>query len=83
MSLDHTAAGMSWSNAGILVMEDGLIYGRAHVARRGTRNLGAAAPASRFECVVLFSLIGIAVSAALLVGASPQTISLVTAGLTP
>lgn len=82
MSLDHTAAGLSWRNAGILVMEDGQMYGRA-IAGRWTGNFGAAAAASSFECVVLFSVIGIAVSAALLVVAPAETIAAVTAGLMP
>ena len=81
--MDHSAAGLSWSNAGILVMEDGLMYGRAIAGRGWTSNFRAAATASSFECVVLFSLVGIAVSAALLLVAPAETVAAVTAGLTP
>jgi hypothetical protein len=83
MSMDHSAAGLSWSNAGILVMEDGLMYGRAIAGRGWTSNFRAAATASSFECVVLFALIGIAVTAALLIAASAETIAAVAGALTP
>ena len=78
MSLDHTAVGMCWSNAGILVMEDGLICRRA-VAGRGWRsNLGAAASAPSRASVVLWALAGIAVTALLI--ASPAETAAAMAG---
>jgi len=80
MGSDHTAAGLSWSRAGFLIMEDGLMYGRAINARSWTGDRGTAAVSS-FGCVVLFSLVGIVVSAGLLLAAGPETIAAVTAGL--
>jgi hypothetical protein len=82
MGTDHTAAGLSWCNAGILVMEDGLTYARAIDGRSRTSS-GAAGMFSSFECTVLLSLAGIAVSAALLFGSSAETVAAVAAGLTP
>jgi hypothetical protein len=80
MGSDRTAAGLGWSKAGFLIMEDGLMYGRAINARSWTGDSGIAAFSS-FECVVLFSLVGIVVSAALLLAAGPETVAAVTAGL--
>jgi hypothetical protein len=78
MSLDHTAAGLCWSNAGILVMEDGLIYRRA-IAGRGWRgNLGAAAPAPSRASGILWALAGVAVTALLI--ASPAETAAAMAG---
>ena len=82
MSLDHTAAGLCWRNAGILVMEDGLIYRRAIAGRGWRSNWDAVAIAPSLGSVVLCALAGIAVTAALLVASSAETVAAV-AGLTP
>jgi hypothetical protein len=81
MSTDHTAAGLTWCNAGILIMEDGLMYAHPIKGHGWTSNLSSAATLSSFECVVLVSLAGIVVTAALLLGSSAETVAAVTAGL--
>ena len=81
MGSDHTA-GLSWSNTGILIMEDGLMYSRAITGRGWTNDLGSAATPSSFECVVLLSFAGIAASAAFLLGSSAETIAAVAAAVT-
>jgi hypothetical protein len=82
MGSDRSALGLSWCNTGILIMEDGLMYSRAITGRSWTSDLGAAATPSSFECVVLFSLVGIVASAALLLGVSAETIAAVTTAVT-
>jgi hypothetical protein len=78
MSLDHTAAGLCWSNAGILVMEDGLIYRRTIAGRSWRSNLGAAAPAPSRASVILWALASVAVTALLI--ASPAETAAAMAG---
>jgi len=87
MGSDHTAAGLSWRNAGFLIMEDGLMfmedgvmYARA-INDRSRASDGGTATLSSFECVVLFSLMGIVVTAALLLASGPETVAAMTAGL--
>jgi hypothetical protein len=81
MSPGHTAASHSWCNAGILILEDGLMYARAINGRSSTSGFGTAANLSSFERVVLLSIVGIAVSAALLLTSSAETVATITAGL--
>jgi len=82
MRLDDTAAGLCWSSAGILVMEDGLIYGRG-IAGRGRRSsFGVAIPIPSFANLLGCALAGIVATAALLTAASVETVA-ATAGLTP
>jgi hypothetical protein len=82
MSLDDTAAGLCWSSAGILVMEDGLIYGRGIAGRGWRSNFGVATPTPSFASVLVCALAGIAATAALLIASSAETVAAV-AGLTP
>ena len=82
MSLDDTAAGLCWRSAGILVMEDGLIYGR-EIAGRGWRSdFGVATSTPSFASVLVCALAGIAATAALLIASSAETVAAVV-GLTP
>jgi hypothetical protein len=84
MSLDYTATGLSLRNAGMLIMEDGLMmYGRAINDRSWSSDTGDAESLSSFELVVLFSLAGIVASAALLFASSGETIAAMAAALTP
>lgn len=79
MSPGHTAASQSWCNAGMLILEDGLMYARAIDGRSAISDSGASL--SSFECVVLCSLAGVAVSAALLLALPAEMLAAVTAGL--
>jgi len=82
MSLDDTAAGLCWSSAGILVMEDGLICGRG-IAGHGRRsNFGVATPSPSLASVLVCALAGIAATAALLIASSAEMVA-AAAGLTP
>ena len=82
MSLDGTAAGLCWSSAGILVMEDGLIYGRG-IAGHGRRsNFGVATPTPSFASILICALAGIAATAALVIASSAETVA-AAAGWTP
>lgn len=82
MSLDGTAAGLCWSSAGILVMEDGLIYGRG-IAGHGRRsNFGVATPTPSFASIFMCALAGIAATAALVIASSAETVA-AAAGWTP
>jgi len=82
MRLDDTAAGLCWSSAGILVMEDGLICGRG-VAVRGRRsNFGVATPTPSLASVLVCALAGSAATAALLIASSADMV-VAAAGVTP
>jgi len=61
--------------------EDGSMHDNTILVRRWTRDTDAAQVSLSLECVCLFSLLGIVLSAMALLSASDETIAAVTAAL--
>ena len=81
MKPDHTAAGLSSCHVGVVDTLGAFKHESAVTDRRWSTDLRAAATSSCLECVCLFSLLGIVVSAAWLLAAPAETIAAVTAAL--
>jgi hypothetical protein len=60
---------------------EGSMHGNIMVARGWVRNSGAATESASLECAVVFSLLGLAASAAVLLSASTETVAAITAAL--